>query len=135
MYDKTITIVNKLKKIDSGVGATTDTWVKTVLNTAEIKKTVTKTVQDSSVIMGESITVLIPFNQGYLPYSTWKTDTTKGFTMSLGDLIFLDMELTETPNSANITTLKKTYDNCEARVIEIADKNGMTKVELKVDGV
>lgn len=134
MYDKTITIVNKLKKADK-VGATTDTWVKTVLHTAEIKKTTTKTVSGTTVSMGESLIVLIPFNQGYVPYLTWKTDTSKGFTMSQGDLIFLDMELTETPTSANITTLKTTYDNCEARVIQVAEDNGLARVQLKIEGV
>ena len=34
MYETTVTIVNKLKKADSGVGATTDTYKKTVINTA-----------------------------------------------------------------------------------------------------
>lgn len=135
MYDKTVTIVNKLKKSDSGVGATTDTWKKAVLHTAEIKKTVTKSAVNSTVSMGESLIVLIPFNQGYLPYGTWKTDTSKGFTMSQGDLIFLDMELPEVPTSANITTLKTTYDNCEARVIQVAEANGMARVQLKIEGV
>jgi hypothetical protein len=134
MYDKTVTIVNKLKKADL-VGAMVDTWVKTIMHTSEIKKTVAKTVSGTTVSMGETVVVLIPFNQGYLPYSQWKTDTSNGFTMSQGDLIFLDMELTEIPTSSNIATLKTTYDNCEARVLQIADANGMARVQLRIEGV
>lgn len=134
MYDKTVTIVNKLKKADSGVNATTDTWKKTVITSAETHKKVVRTVSGSTVSIGETEVVLIPFNNGYLPYSTWKTDTSKGYTMEPGDVIFYH-SLTETPTSANITALKQTYKNCDVRTVEIAKDNGMTKVQVKVEGV
>ena len=134
MYKTTVTIVNKLKKADSGVGATTDTYKKTVINTAEIHKKVVRTVSGSTVSLGEAEVVLIPFNQGYLPYGTWKTDTSKGFTMETGDLIFYGT-LTETPTSANIATLRTTYKNCDVRTVEIAKNNGLAKVQVKVEGV
>ena len=134
MYDKTITIVNKLKKVDSGVGATADTWKKKVINTAEYHKKVVRTVSGSTVSIGESEVVLIPFNQGYLPYETWKSDTTKGFTMEPGDVIFYGT-LAETPTNANLTTLKQTYKNCDVRTVEIAKNNGIAMVEVKVEGV
>ena len=134
MYDKTITIVNKLKKVDSGVGATADTWKKKVINTAEYHKKVVRTVSGSTVSIGESEVVLIPFNQGYLPYETWKVDTTKGFTIEPGDVIFYGT-LSETPTSANLTTLKQTYKNCDVRTVEIAKNNGIATVEVKIEGV
>ena len=134
MYDKTVTIVNKLKKADSGIGATTDTWKKTVLTNAEFHKKTVRSVSGSTVSIGESETVLIPFGSGYLPYETWKADTSKGFTMNTGDLIFYH-SLTETPTSANITSLKQTYDCCDVRTVEIAKSNGFARVQVKVEGV
>ena len=134
MYDKTVTIVNKLKKADSGVGATTDTWKKTVINTAEFHKKVVRDVNGSTVSIGEAEIVLIPFGQGYLPYETWKADTSKGFTMEPGDVIFYH-SLTEIPTSANLTGLKQTYKNCDVRTVEIAKDNGLAMVQVKVEGV
>src|SRR5574344_539728 len=134
MYDKTVTIVNKLKKADSGVGATSDTWKKTVINSAEFRKKVIRTVSGSTVSIGESEVVLIPFGSGYLPYDTWKSDTSKGFTMEPGDVIFYHA-LTETTTSANITGLKQTYKNCDVRTVEITKNNGIAVVEVKVEGV
>lgn len=134
MYDKTITIVNKLKKADSGVGATTDAWKKTVINAAEFHKKVVRDVNGSTVSIGETEIVLIPFRQGYLPYETWKSDTSKGFTMEPGDVIF-HHSLVETPTSANITALKQSYKNCDVKTVEVAKENGMTKVQVKVEGV
>lgn len=134
MYETTVTIVNKLKKADSGVGATTDTYKKTVIHTAEIHKKVVRNVSGSTVSLGETEIVLIPFGSGYLPYATWKTDTSKGFTMETGDLIFYGT-LTETPTIANVATLRATYKNCDVRTVEIAKNNGLAKVQVKVEGV
>ena len=134
MYDTTVTIVNKLKKADSGIGATTDTFKKTVIHTAEIHKKVVRTVSGVTVSLGESEIVLIPFGSGYLPYATWKTDTSKGFTMEAGDIVFYGT-LAETPTSANIATLKSTYKNCDVRTVEIAKNNGFARVQVKVEGV
>lgn len=134
MYDKTVTIVNKLKKSDSGAGATSDTWKKTVINSAEFHKKVVRNVSGSTVSIGESEVVLIPFGLGYLPYETWRSDITKGFTMEPGDVIFYGT-IAETPTSANISTLKQTYKNCDVRTVEIAKSNGFARVQVKVEGV
>ena len=134
MYDQTVTIVNKLKKADSGVGATADTWKKTVINSAEFHKKVIRNVSGSTVSIGESEVVLIPFGSGYLPYETWKADTSKGFTMEPGDVVFYGT-IAETPTSANISTLKQTYKNCDVRTVDVAKNNGLAKVQVKVEGV
>ena len=134
MYDQTVTIVNKLKKADSGVGATTDTYKKTVINTAELHKKSVRSVSGSTVSLGETEIVLIPFGSGYLPYETWKADTSKGFTMETGDIVFYGT-LAETPTSANIAILKSTYKNCDVRTVEIAKDNGIATVQVKVEGV
>ena len=134
MYDQTVTIVNKLKKADSGDGATSDTWKKTVINSAEFHKKVIRNVSGSTVSIGESEVVLIPFGSGYLPYETWKADTSKGFTMEPGDVVFYGT-IAETPTSANISTLKQTYKNCDVRTVDVAKNNGFARVQVKVKGV
>ena len=134
LYNGQVTIVNKLKKVDSGVGATTDTYKKTVINTAEFRKKTVRNVSGSTVYLEEVETVLIPFKSGYLPYREWKTDTSKGFTMEPGDVIFYGT-IAETPTSANISTLKQTYKNCDVRTVEVAKSNGFARVQVKVEGV
>ena len=52
MYDKQITILSKIKKEDSGVGATTETWKKTVLFGCEYKKTSHTDVNGNTVGIG-----------------------------------------------------------------------------------
>ena len=135
MYDKTITICNKLKKIDSGEGTTTDTWIKTVLTGVEHYQKTVRTMSGNTVSVGVATIVLIPFNKGYLPYDQWKLDTSLGFTVSAGDIVFLDMELSEEPTSANITSLKTQYGGIACKSINIIKKNGIALVEVKIEGV
>lgn len=135
MYDKTITICNKLKKADTQSGIT-DLWIKTVIKNAEINKVSQSNINGTTVSLGETIVVLIPFGNGYLPYNEWKADTTKGYTVTQGDIVFLGMELDEIPTSANITVLKLQYkpNVCDARVINVAENVGLTRVEVKIEG-
>jgi hypothetical protein len=136
MYDKTVTIVNKLKKADTQNNLT-DLWIKTVIHNSEFKRVSQSNINGTTVSMGETIVVLIPFGNGYLPYNEWKKDTTKGYTITQGDVVFLGMELDEIPTSANITALKLQYkpNVCEARVINVAENVGLTMVEVKIEGV
>ena len=134
LYDKTITICNKLKKADT-VAKTSDEWIKTVVENCEIKEVPIKNVVGNTVSMGKTVTVLIPFGKGYLPYSEWKSDTTKGYTMTVGDILFLNMELTENPTNATITSLKSLYSTCDVRIIQVIEENGIATVEVKVEGV
>lgn len=136
MYDKTITICNKLRKVDTQSG-TTDLWIKTVIKNAEFKRISKSDVNGTTASMGETIVVLIPFENGYLPYNEWKNDTTKGYTVTQGDVVFLEMELDEIPTSANITALKLQYkpNACDVRVVNVAKNVGLTNVEVKIEGV
>ena len=97
-------------------------------------KKAVRSVSGSTVSLGGTEIVLIPFGSGYLPYETWKSDITKGFTMEPGDLIFYH-ELTEVPTNANFATLKATYKNCDVRTVEIAKSNGFARVQIKIEGV
>lgn len=134
-YDKTITIVNKLKKVDSM--SATDIFIKSVVTNCAYKKVASQSVSGNVVNFGESITVLIPFGKGYLPYSEWKKDTSKGFTMSQGDCIFLDLSVSEIITPNNITSIKALYEPnvCDVRIIHVANDNGLAKVQLKIEGV
>lgn len=137
MYNTVVTICNKLKKTDAGTDATKDKWFKTVLSCAEVKISTMKSVSDSTASMAQAVTVLIPFGQGYKPYQSWKNSASYGFTMSVGDYIFIDMVLSETPTPDNIASLKQLYKGnvCEVRSIQTAKSNGMAKVELMIEGV
>jgi hypothetical protein len=137
MYDKTITILNKLKKADTGLS---DVWVKTVITNVEYVTKSNTTINGNVVSMGESVTILIPFGNGYIPYRDWKSDTSKGYTISQGDVVFLDMNLTETVTSENITSIKKQYEQnvCDVRVfraIEDGKRSGYERVQVKIEGV
>ena len=133
VYDKTITICNKLKKADI-LNGTVDTWHKKVIHNAEHRKVTVRSVSGSVISFGQSVKVLIPFGNGYLPYKTWKADTTKGYTVSLGDVIFLDMELVEVPTSSNLPTLKVLYGAIECKVIDVVDDNGIATVQVRIEG-
>lgn len=134
LYDKTITICNKLKKADTP-GATTDAWHKSVLTGCEHKRVPVRNVSGSTVSIGQSVLVLIPFGKGFLPYSEWKTDPAKGYTVSAGDVVFLDLELEESPTSANIGSLKNQYGGIDCKVVNVVDFNGIATVEVKIEGV
>lgn len=134
VYDKTITICNKLKKADIP-GGTTDTWHKSILTGCEHKRVPIRNVSGSTVSIGQSVLVLIPFGKGYLPYATWKLDTSKGYTVSVGDIVFLDMELSESPTSSTITMLKNQYGGIECKVVQVVDSNGIALVQVKIEGV
>ena len=134
VYDKTITIVNRLKKVDI-INGTVDTWHKKVLTGCEHKRVPIRNVSGSTVSLGQSVVILIPFGKGYLPYNTWKTDVTKGYTVSVGDIVFLDMELSESPTNANITALKNQYGGVECKIVQVVDFNGISLVEVKIEGV
>lgn len=134
MYDKTITIVNKLRKADIPAG-TVDLWIKSVLTGCEHKRVPIRNVSGSTVSIGQSVLVLIPFGKGYLPYNKWKTDTSKGYTVSVGDIVFLDLVLEEVPTGATITALKSQYGGVECKIVQVVESNGMATVEVKIEGV
>lgn len=134
VYDKTITICNRLKKVDIP-GATTDSWIKSVLTECEHKRVPIRNVSGSTVSIGQSVVILIPFGKGYLPYATWKLDTSKGYTVSVGDIVFLDLELSESPTNATITPLKTQYGGIECKIVEVIDSNGIALVQVKIEGI
>lgn len=128
MYDKTITVLNCLKKAVNGV----DLWQKTVITNAEYYTEKISSINGTTVNLGETVTVLIPFNKNYLPFSNWKTNRTGNYTMSQGDLIILGGTVTETVTASNIITVKNTYNSCEVKTISEREKKNGAKIQLKV---
>jgi hypothetical protein len=137
MYDKQITILSKLKKADSGVGATSDTWKKTVLTGCEYRKMSHTIFNGSTVSIGQEFVVLIPFGKGYLPYNTWKTNTNAGFSINEDDYIILADTVTETPTSETISAIAQKYKSncCKVKFILVADGNSKAMVQIQVKGV
>jgi len=133
MYDKKITVLYKLKKEDNQQKI--DAWYKTFLNNAEYSVKKIASVSGTTVSMGQTFVVLIPFDNLYRPYDEWKNDTI-GYTLNTGDLIVLGEHIPDTPTASNITAIKNSYKGriCDVRVImEATRKVGM--VRLKVEGV
>ena len=88
--------------------------------------------------IGTYITVLIPFNENYLPYKQWKNleDKSEKFTISSGDYIVLG-DVTETVNASNIVEVMKTYklESCQVKHIKKPHKRFSATVQLKIEGV
>lgn len=101
-WNQTITICNKLSGKDSATGL--DTWKKTVLHNCFFKQETIRNITGTSVSVGNTVIARIPENPDYKPYSIWKNDISDGFTLSVGDYIFLG-ELEDEITASNIVTL------------------------------
>ncbi len=126
-----VILANRLRRGDSSTGK--DVWYKTVVDGVIVKTDKVTNATGSEVSMGESYTILFPFNDKYVPYHKWvnRDDT---YTMSQGDIIFLDnFNDNITPDS--IISLKKQYRHCEVRVVEEREQKYGVKVQLRVSGV
>jgi len=133
MYNKKITVLNKLKKNDSQTNA--DEWLKTFLDTAEYSVKKMASVSGTTVSMGQTFVILIPFDDLYKPYDEWKNGTV-GYTMSTGDLVVLGEHIPDTPSASNITAIKNSYKGriCDVRIVnESPRRQGI--VRLKIEGV
>lgn len=128
-----ITIVNKLKKADTKDKATDELVVAKITGEKYREKTV-RSVSNSTVSIGQSIILLIPFGKGYLPYSEWKSDTSKGFTMQTGDTIFFE-DIAEEITIKTISSLKANHNSMTVKSVVVAEDNGIATVQLQIEGV
>lgn len=132
-----ITLLNKLKKSDSVTGL--DVWYKYFISEVEYKKERVVDVNGTNVSMGDSYTVLIPFDDLFKPYQEWKVlpDKEKFYTISPGDIVLLGIEL-ETEVTPNIIpTIRKIYEPilCEVRSIQEVEQKYGCNYRLKLGGV
>lgn len=136
IYNETITIFNKLRRNDSITGM--DVWHKTVITNAVWYTDSARSAGGQNVYIGSYITILIPFDNNYLPYIEWKEPGMQDnhYTMSLSDYVIKGL-VTEDVNANNIVkTLEKYGENvCLVKHHnELHDRFGAT-VQLKVQGV
>lgn len=118
---ETVTIINKLKKVDSITNM--DVWYKTVLHNCIWNIRTESTQNGSTTNLGSIITIQIPKaqEQGYLPYKEWKgaTSPDESWTVSQNDYIVLG-KVTEDITNSNITSIMSTYEPnaCKIQVFE-----------------
>lgn len=132
-----ITVLNKLKRADSITGL--DIWYKSIIKNCVYSKTKISNINGTVVSMGSQFTILIPFNNKYVPYYKWKDLENKDnkFTLSNQDIIILG-EIKEkeiTPN--NIVSIRNKYspNACEIRNIEEVENKFDTRYQFRVNGI
>lgn len=133
-FDYTITVLNKLKSTDSATKL--DVWKKTVLNNCAWSSQAVRSVQGSTVSLGNAFVVRVPKNADYKPYNEWK-DTLDGFTFSTGDYI-IKGEITEdtvTPN--NVLKIVEAYRPDAFSVVFFKDNTGTVEAleHYHIEGV
>ena len=137
-HDKTITVLNRLRSVDSATHK--DIWYKTVINQCgwynEALAQMSK--QDTNVVIGGTIKVLIPFNTGYKRYKEWKQSggQINSFTMSNDDYIILG-EVQEEITPDNVIKVVQSYSPyvCNVKFFRELDKRMDNTIELFVRGV
>ena len=136
IYNKRVTILNKLKRIDSKTGV--DVWRKSIVDDVVWYTKSARSAGSSSVFIGTYITVLFPFNSRYLPYMEWKKpgNQDEHFTMSSGDYIILG-DVPENITANNIIKVLEQYGEnvCQVKHHNANYKRFGARVQLKVEGV
>ena len=136
IYNQRITIINKLKRVDSKTGL--DVWYKHTVDDVAWYTDSARSASSSSVFIGTYITVLMPFNDKYMQYKKWKTggNVDEYFTISNGDYIVLG-DVEEDITASNVIAVMQKYepDVCQVKHIqELHDRFNAT-VQLKIEGV
>ena len=136
LYDKTITVLNKLPA--SASATKQDTWYKTVLDKCAWYVTSVSDVVGNAVVVAEKITVLIPFHEEFLPFMQWKEagQQVGHYTMSTGDYIVLG-EVAEEITSSNVVSVMKSYGRnvCTVKSARECDMRLNNLVQLSIEGV
>lgn len=136
MVAKEVTLLNRLPRKDSPTGL--DTWYKKVLYDVAFTVEEVRTVQGTTVSIGQVYTILIPFSDKFLPYKEWKDGKMDShYTMSTGDIIILGTQVEEDVTPNNIQLIRNEYEPnvCEVKsVLMVEDRLGV-KYQLKVGGI
>ena len=75
-----VIVANKLARKDSSTGL--DVWYKTVVDNVIVRTDKVTNATGAEVSMGESYTILFPFNDKYVPYHKW-TNRDDTYTMRI----------------------------------------------------
>jgi hypothetical protein len=136
IYNETVTILNKLRRADAG--GNTDLWYKTILYNVAWYTDSARSAGGSAVYIGTYNTILIPFNDKYLPYMEWKTKANRGeyFTISNSDYIVRGI-VSEEINANNVVAVMQKYgeDICLVKHHNENHNRFGAKVQLKIQGV
>lgn len=137
IYNQKITILNKLKRVDTPDNKL-DVWYKHTVDNAVWYEDSARNSGGNGVFIGTYITVMIPFNDDYMDYRDWKkiTDKDSKFTMSSGDYIVLG-DVPETVNASNIVKLMEEYGDksCTVKHIKRPHNRFNAHVQLRIEGV
>lgn len=137
MVANVITVLNKLAKKDSATGL--DVWYVTKLYNIPFSTERVASVVGTTVSVGQTTNILLPFSDKFKHYREWVAleDRENYYTMSQGDLIFIDIDLNEIITPNNVIQIKNNYkpDVCSVASIFEVQKNPHIKYQLKVVGV
>lgn len=130
-----ITVLCKVPRQQSGSGL--DEWHKAVLSDCIYKRSRATNVNNTTVSMSQIYTVLIPFDDRYMPYDQWygRTDKQNTYTVSQGDYIVFG-EVAEEVTPDTIRDVLDVYPNhCTVRSIDEVEQTHGARYRLKVQGV
>lgn len=137
MFNDTVTIINHYLDTVTRL----DKWNKTILKGCMWRRKVTKSVVDGKIQIDDSISLTIPFREGYLPpkkYAKIPNDQKNKYwtldSFSNLDIIVLGEVTQDLSDNYTITNVKKDYDE----VATISGVSDNTRVDYlkhwKVDG-
>lgn len=136
IYNETVTILNKLRRSDAG--GNKDLWYKTILTDVAWYTASARSAGGSAVYIGTYSTILVPFNEKYLPYMEWKKlhNREEFFTVSNNDYIVRGI-VDEEVNADNVVSVMQKYgeDICLVKHHNENHRRFGTKVQLKIQGV
>lgn len=135
MEAKIITILNKLPRKDSITGL--DIWYKTVLHDIPYKVEKITGIDNNNVTLGQTFSVLFPFNTIYKEYESWILAPDSGYTLSRGDYIFIGVDIQEDITPNNIVAIKNKYAQCvcEIKTITEVPRRIGVNYQFKIEGV
>lgn len=130
-----VTILCRVLRQQSGSGL--DEWYKMPITGCVYKRSRVTNVVDTTVSMSQVYTVLIPFDDMYVPYEQWVGLTEKQDTYSVAQgsyVVFGDVAEEVTPDT--VRDVLDVYPNhCSVRSIEEVERTHGTRYRLKVQGV
>lgn len=137
MFNQTVTVINhyydKLTRLDK--------WHKTILKGCMWRRNITKSVVDGKIQIDDSVSLTIPYRDGYLPpkqYAKIPNDEMQNYwtlnSESNLDIIVLGEVTEELTDSYTITDVKRDYDEV-ATISGVADNTQRDRLKhWRVDG-
>lgn len=136
IYKERITLFNKLKRKDSLTNV--DIWYKTILDDVVWYRSTERDVLANGVAIGDYITILVPFNESYIPYNEWKVKNmqTEHYTISVGDYV-VKGEVDDNIDSSNIVKELEKYgeDVCLVKSFKETHERFGANVQLRIQGI